>query len=230
VQSAFEQFYEFIEPRMPPGVPGSSVDRAIREAAIRTYRDTGFWTEYTPSPVSLEVGVKLYEVQSPEPEATICDIERMSSNGVPVYKRERSWLDRWSNTWETDKNAQPTSYFIVDFNDARCQFQVYPIPDTASTNVNNTALVLRCALCPTNVARHLDGTAYALMRDTIAAGALVDILGQFGQPWYNAQERQVRETEFLKGLLNLRVRRELGEGKSVATVQTGYFGFWQSYA
>ncbi|MDE2096897.1 MAG: hypothetical protein KGL39_06580 [Patescibacteria group bacterium] len=224
----FERFYPYIE-RNIAGVPEPALRRAVRDAGIEVFRETGFWREYQPGLTNLVANQAVYEILSPEPNSTVCDIERMTCNGGELYKRERDWIETRYKHFETDTAPVPMFYFITEWTDASLKFQLYPIPNAATTNVNQTGLTIRCSLCPTLVSSYLPPDAYNLMRRTISAVALTDLFGQRAMPWYDPQERSTQDAVALKGKQDLRVQREFGWGKTVATVQTGALGMWQPY-
>lgn len=224
---AFSQFYEYIEPRVPGGIPDPALQRAIRDGAIRIYRETGFIQEYLPANVALAVNQSVYEIVSPEPEQSICDIVRMQTvGGIPVYKHERVWLDQHRDNWEAATGPIPDVYFILDWTDARCRFQVNPIPNVASDATNLTSLMIRVALCPTTISRYLDGSGYNVMRDAVKAAALKDLFEQKGMTFYDPQLAAFYDAEMLRLIGDLRIRREQGEGKNVMICQTGKLGDW----
>lgn len=222
----FQRFHEYIEPRVPSGVPDTALERSIRDGAIELFKDSGWLTEYTLAPVSLKANVAVYELQSPEPETSICDITRMICNNIPVAKKERPWLDQFEPLWEIQTSAAPNYYIPLLYDDTRYQFQLVPFPNADTSAQNTTGLTIRVTMCPTTIATRLDGTAYNKMRRAIAAYVLQDLFSQGGMPWFNEEQAAHYDAEFLKLKGALMIQRELGEGKQVAVVNTARFGVY----
>lgn len=220
----FHAFYEDIEPKLPSGVPEPALMKAIRDGAIEMYREVGWVKAYVPNNLALVTGKVTYEITSPVPEMAFFDIEKMESNGRPVAKKERLWMDEHYQGWETKTAAQPEYYIPLDWNDARYQFQVYPIASEDSTSGNNTSLVIRGLLCPTRITDRLDGSAYYSMIDGVVACALRRLYEQNGMPWFNRAEAAFQNEVALKNKDHLRIEAEFGMGRSVPIAQT-YGGF-----
>lgn len=222
----FHSFYEFIEPRVPDGIPGPSMERAIRETAIEIYKDSGWLTEYTLAPLNLKANVAVYELQTQEPDTAICDLSRVLCNNIPVSKKERSYLDQFEPLWETQTSASPNFYIPLGYDDARYQIQLVPFPNADTSATNTTALTIRAIMCPTSIAQRLDGSAWTRMRRAIAAGVLTDLLSQNGMPWFNEEQAAHYDAEFQRLKGRLMIQREIGDGKQVATITTARFGVY----
>jgi hypothetical protein len=222
----FQIFHEFIEPRLPGGIPGPSLERSIRDAAIELYRDLQWLQEYPLNTISLKANQAVYELQSPEPEMAVCDVVRVICNGVMVQKRERPFFDTFVERWEVQTSAAPTFYMILGYDDIRMQIQLVPFPNADTTASNTTGLTVRVSCCPTTVSRKLDGSAFTMMRYAIAAWVLRDLSGQRGMPWFDRDAERVHDAEFLKYKGQLMMQREVGQGRAFGLVTTCALGIY----
>ena len=223
----FTSFYEFIEPRVPGGVPDTALERGIRDAAIELYRDLNWLQEVPVAPINLIANQPLYEIQSPEPEMAVVGITRMLCNNVPVAQKERPWLDQFAvQPWETQTSSTPNYYIVLGYDDVRMQIQLVPFPNASTTAQLTTGLTIRVTLAPTNVATRLDGSAFTMMKYAIAAWVLRDLAGQRGMPWFDREAETLHDAELLKYKTRLTLQREIGQGKMLGTITTGQFGIY----